>query len=283
MTDHKNGAEGEGACHGYGHHRGAAKALGFAALAGGLLLLAMFFSELKEYRYIGSGAIPQATVAVNGEGEEYQAPDVAEISFSIVNEAKSISEAKQKVDEAMKKVHTALNEAGIEEKDIKTTGYNFYPKYEWRQSQIMCVTYPCVQPPGKQVLTGYEVTQSVDVKIRKIDGAGEIVTILAENGATNLSNLSFRVENEDELVAKARAKAIAEAKAKADVLAKDLGVKLVRVVSFNEGGYAPMYNYARSEKAFGLGMGGDMAAASADLPVGQSKIVSNVTIVYEIR
>lgn len=284
MSEQKNGAEMGGGCYGHmGHHGGAAKAIGFAALAGGLLLLAMFFAQLKEYRYIGAGLSPQTTISVSGEGEAYQAPDIAETSFSIVEEAKSITEAKQKVDDAMRKVHTALNAAGVEEKDIKTTGYNFYPKYEWRQSQVLCVTYPCVQPPGKQVLTGYEVTQSVDVKIRKIDDAGAIVTVLAENGATNLSNLTFSVENEDELIAKARAEAIAKAKAKAEVLAADLGVTLVRVVSFNEGGYSPIYNYARSEKSMALGMGGDMAGAPADLPVGQSKIVSNVNIVYEIR
>jgi uncharacterized protein YggE len=135
-------------------------------------------------------------------------------------------------------------------------------------------------PQGKQVLTGYEVSQQVDVKIRKIDDAGKILGGLGEKGATDVSGLTFKVEKEDELRAKARAEAITKAKEKADKLAKDLGVELVRIVYYNEGGASPLYNFARTMSA---DAGNTMEKTSPPIPTGENKFVSNVTIVYEIK
>lgn len=273
-----------GECH--GHSKGKiAIGLLMLAIAGSLLLLAMFFSEIKAYKYIGRDIPSQTTISVSGDAEEYAVPDIAEISFAITNEAKTPAQARTKVDEKMAVLEKFLEDNGVEKKDIRTTGYNLYPKYEWqRGTYIPCPLgslYPCPPPESKQVLIGYEVTQSIDVKIRKIDNAGTILGGLADKGATNVSGLTFKVDDEDMVKAKARETAIKEAKAKAEVLAKSLGVTLVRIIAFNEGGNYPIYGY---------GGGMEMKAMSADsgspaptIPVGENKFVSNVTIVYEIQ
>lgn len=250
-------------------------------LAGALLLFAMSVSEIKGWKYIGLPVPQSATIAVSGDGEAYGKPDIALASFSVIAEAKTVAEAQKTATEKMNALIAFIKGSGIEEKDIKTTGYNFYPKYEWQEMRIQCLTYPCPQPPGKQVLTGYEVSQSVEVKIRKIDDAGKVLAGLGEKGATNLSGLTFMVENEDALRAEARKEAIDKAKAKADVLAKDLGVTLVRIVSYNEGGDYPIYNFARTMAADAKG-GVEMAPVP-ELPTGENKFVSDVTIVYEIK
>ena len=82
----------------------------------------------------------------------------------------------------------------------------------------------------------------------------------------------------DKVQAEARDKAIADAKEKAKVLAKSLGVKLSKIISFSEGGYQPVY-YAMEAK--GMGMGGDSAPVP-QVPVGENRVTSNITIVYEI-
>ncbi|HXK39099.1 MAG TPA: SIMPL domain-containing protein, partial [Candidatus Paceibacterota bacterium] len=136
--------------------------------------------------------------------------------------------------------------------------------------------------PGKQVLVGYEVSQTLSVKVRDTKMAGDLLSGVGSRGATEVSGLSFTIDDEDALKAEARDKAIAQAKSKAEVLAKSLGVSLVRVVGFyeNEGGM-PIYAY---------GLGGDermmtssAPKASPEIPVGQNKIVSNVSVTYEIR
>lgn len=111
--------------------------------------------------------------------------------------------------------------------------------------------------------------------------AGELLSTLAGLEVQNISGLSFTIEDEDAIRAQARAKAIAEAKKKADELAGTLGVSLVRIVGFAEDAGIPT---SFSAKDSALGMGAAQAApAPAELPQGQNKITSNVSIAYEIR
>lgn len=271
-----------GSCMGHCAKHKAATGFILLAISGSLLLLALFATALKEYQYIGRDVNAQTTITVSGDGESFAAPDIATVSFAITEDAKTPADARKVVDEKMKKVSEFLATSGVAAKDIKTTGYNLNPKYEWQQKQIVCIMYPCTQPPGKQVLIGYTVTQSTEVKVRNLDNAGTILGGLTDNGATDVSGLNFMVENEDGIKATVREEAIAKAKAKAEQLAKDLGVSLVRIVSFNEGGNYPVY--------YGRG-GMEMKAMSADagmapapsISAGENKYTSNVTIVYEIR
>ena len=267
-------------CHGHWKKKAS---MGFLILAisGSLLLLAMFFSTMKAYKYIGRDISPATTISVSGDGEAYQAPDIAEVSFSITSEGKTPTDARKQVDGAMRAIQDFLKRSGVEDKDIKAT-YSLYPKYEFRQiAAPICVNYPCPPyPNGKQVLIGYEVTESVDLKIRAIDTAGSIVGGLADKGATNMSGLTFKVDDEDAVKARARDAAIAKAKAKASALAGSLGITLGRIISFNEGGNYPVY-YARA-----TGEMKAMSAAAAPTPVipaGENKYTSNVTIVYEMQ
>ena len=98
----------------------------------------------------------------------------------------------------------------------------------------------------------------------------------------NLSGPNFTVEHQDAVEAQARASAIAKAQAKADQLAKDLGVSIVRIVSFNEGSIYPMmFGGGLEMKAMSADAG--IAPMAANIPAGQNKYTSNVTIVYEIK
>jgi uncharacterized protein YggE len=273
---------GAGLCAGHGWKRKTGFGFMLLALSGSLLLLAMAATAMKEYKYIGRDVNEQTTITVSGEGEAFAAPDIAMVSFAITQDAKTPADARKMVDESMKKIHDFLSTAGVAEKDIKTTGYNLNPKYEWQQRQIVCITYPCNQPPGKQVLLGYTVTQSTEVKVRNLDNAGNVLGGLTDNGATDVSGLTFAVENEDGVKATVREAAIAKAKVKAQQLAKDLGVTLVRIVSFSEGGNAPLY-YAREGAAMKtMSLAADVSSVP-DVSAGENKYTSSVTIVYEIR
>jgi uncharacterized protein YggE len=256
-------------------------AVSILAISGALLLLAMFISEIKGYEFIGRSTEQSATISVSGDGEAFAAPDIASVSFSVTAEAAKAEDARRVTDDKVKAILAFLKESGVAEKDIRTTSYNLNPRYEWQETRIVCITYPCNQPPGKQVLLGYEVTQSIKVKVRKIDDTGSVLGGIADKGATNINGPAFTVENPDAVQSQARKEAIDKAEAKARLLANDLGVDLVRIVSFNEGGgnyYA--FNRATAEKSVAFDM---MAAAPAEIPVGENAFSSNVTIVYEIK
>lgn len=257
------------------------KALTVLTMMTVVLVAAMVVTEIKGYRFIGGGVSATNTIAVSGEGEVLAAPDIATVSFSIQEEAKAVSEAQDNVSKKTKSVLAALKNAGVPEKDIKTENYSSYPKYEWQEGAVSCMGLNCPPPrPGRQVIVGYEVSQSIVVTVRNIENVDNVVSVLGKQEVSNMYGPNFAIDKEDDLKAEARKEAIEKARAKAEVLARDLGVTLVRVVSFSEGGNYPIY--ART-MVVGMekGMGGDVAAP--ELPQGEQKIISNVTVTYEIR
>ncbi len=239
----------------------------------GFYLLTLTVGAFMNLRYIGSGVAPTNTITVQGEGEVYATPDVATFSFSVVQSAKTTAEAQAAATKKMNDALAYLKSQNINEKDIKTTGYAIYPKYDY--GTIQCFAYPC--PQGKQTLIGYEVSQSVEVKVHDTAKVGMLLAGVGKLNVENVSGVSFTLDNEDVAKDQARTKAIAQAKGRAQELAQELGVRLVRIVSFNENG-GPVY----FDKATAYGAGGAPSTAP-EIPAGQNRYASNVTITYEIR
>ncbi len=241
-----------------------------------LFLLAKFVGEVKAFKYIGSYPSGQSIISVSGKGEVVGIPDVATFSFGVLEESLVISDAQNEAAKNINAIVGYLKKNGVAEKDITTSGYNIYPRYEYGTAGSL---YP--YPNGKQKLAAYVVTETVTVKVRKLQDAGKLLAGIGEQGATNISGLTFDFDKRDELAKDARDKAIKEARSEADKLAKSLGVDLVRIISYNDNGnYYPMYAKTMSSEAYGRG--GDMATPPA-IPVGEDKIISNVTITYEVK
>jgi uncharacterized protein len=249
-----------------------------------MVLLAVFLlvksiNELKENKFIGREGVSN-TIVVSGEGKVSATPDIATFSFSVTEENKEVKVAQDLVSKKISKILDALEEMGIEEKDINTLGYNIYPRYEYYTRQPVCADGWCPPSTGERTLVGYEVSQSVSVKLRNLDESGEVLNSLGGLSVDNLYGPTFEMENIDELRREARKMAIDDAKKKARELSRDLGVKLVKIVNFSEGGNYMMYSkYDMASTVMEAGMGG----ASPEIPVGESDISSNVQIVYEIK
>lgn len=265
---------------GQGEGRRIAKWVSFSLMFFVAFLLVKIITDLKRLPGAGDEVYPQSTITVNGKGEAYAIPDVASFSFSVTELANTVAEAQQKLDQKIEKGLAAVKEAGVEDKDIKTISYNVYPKYEWEQAYCVQVV-GVVCPSGKNVLNGYEVSQTIEVKVREIEKAADLVTKVGAADVSNIGGLQFTVDNREEFVAKAREEAINKAKDQAKVLAKQLGVRLGKIMYFNDNTGMPMPYYAE-------GMGGDMrsmsaAPAKAILPEGESKITADISITYELK
>jgi len=231
-------------------------------------------NQIKEGRYIGQEIETKNTISVSDTGEIYATPDLALTTFSVVNEAKTVSEAMAENTEKMNAVIDFVKDQGVEGKDLKTTGFNIYPRYEW-QKQVGLPPYP---PEGRRVLVGYEVRQSLEVKIRDMGKIGNIIEGATAAGANQVGNLQFTIDKEDELKAEARKQAIDKAKAKAKELASQLEVNLVRITNFTESSVVPIPRYYGLEE---IGLGG--AAEAPQIETGENKITVTVTITYEIN
>lgn len=250
------------------------KTAGAVLVVLGIFLLALTVNTVKEFKYIGSGQYPDSTISFSGTGEVFAVPDVATFSFSVTKEASTVDEAQKAVEDVISVATQILKDQGVEEKDIKTTSYNVYPRYDYRNTSNF--------GGSERVFKGYEVSQTTSVKVKEAAKSGDILGKIGALEVTNVSGLSFQVDDTDELKREARQLAIEEAKEKAEALSKDLGVKLVRIISFyedsNDGGYPyPMYESA---------MGGDGMSVKNTVPTfstGENKITSRVTITYEIK
>lgn len=247
-----------------------------------LAIISIYFvvklvNEIRAGEYIGTKDTP-STISVTGDADVFAAPDIATISFTARGVGSTTKIAQTKESELVNKAIAYLKGKGIDAKDIKTSNYYAQPKYDY--SSGPCVNGYC--PTNQPKIVGYEANQTVDVKVRDVDTVGDLLTGLGEQGITEVSGPNFSIENEDGLKDQARAEAIKEARAKAEVLARDLGVHIVRVVNFQEsnGGYYPM-TAMYSKDAMNQSAGAP--APSAEIPAGQNKITSNVTISYEIR
>jgi uncharacterized protein YggE len=247
-----------------------------------LVLLAtfLFASTLKtfrEYRFVGSGVTATNTISVTGEGESFGKPDVATITFGVEEQGAVVKDVQTKATERMNAAKAYLAEKGVAEADIRTVNYQIAPRYT--NVYIECVRYPCPTPSPK--IDGYTVSEMVTVKLRNLEQAGEIVAGIGSLGVQNVSGLSFEIDNPDTITAAARADAIADAQKKARELADALNVELVRIVSFGENGVSPMpYMYAKSVN---LDMAVAEGAPAPDLSPGETRVVSNITVTYEIR
>lgn len=252
----------------------AATALGVLAL----FLFAATLAEVKGLRFIGSGVAATNTISVSGEGEVFAVPDIATYSVTVRETAKQVKDAQDAASKKGNDIIAYLKEQGIDEKDIKTADYSVNPQYEYTQTECPAGGY-C--PPGKQILMGFEVRQTLTVKVRDTKKAGDLLSGVGSRGASEVSGLTFEIDDEDKLKAEARDKAIKQAQEKAEVLARSLGVSLVRVVGFfeNEGPVYPIYGMGGAERA----MDASFKSAPPEIPAGENKIVSNVSVTYEIK
>lgn len=250
--------------------------VGLIAIVGALAAYAHL--AVKQARYSNYGP---TTINVRGEGEVFAKPDIGQFTFTVRAEGGDATAAQSESAAAMNEIIAYLTGtgAGISEADIKTTNYRLSPNYTYPERGECPMGGYC--PTPEPVIDGYEVSQNVTVKVRDVERAGEFISGVGARGATGVSGLQFTIDDEDALKAEAREQAIADAQAKAEVLADQLGVRIVRMIGYYEDEAYPMYGY-----------GGDMAMASSKevsmaaaprMPAGENNITSNVNITYEIR
>lgn len=231
------------------------------------LMGVMIVNEIKKGKYIGQDV--QNTISFSATGKVFAQPDLVLTTFSVITEEKTVAQALTENSENMNKVIEFMKSQDIEDKDLKTTVFSIYPLYEWHESESS------YYPQGERVLVGYEVKQSLEVKIRDMEKIGVLIEGATDAGANEVGSLQFTFDNEDELKAQAREQAIDKAKEKAKELAIQLGVKLGKITDFQENLISPVFYEMKAASEMGGG-------ATPQIETGQNLISSNVIITYEI-
>ena len=228
--------------------------------------------------------------SVSGEGKVVAIPDIAQFTFSVINEGgTNLGQTQERNNETTNAVIEFLKANGIESKDIKTVGYNVSPRY----SSSLCgpiplyydigvegggagVSSPVICPPSQ--IVGYTVSQTVQVKIRNLENVGNILSGVVENGANEASSLTFTVDDRASYENEARAMAIEQAREKAKEIADAGGFRVGKLLSVDEYFGGPIPYYAE-------GLGGDFARDSIipSVEPGSQEITISVSLRYEIK
>ena len=146
---------------------------------------------------------------VTGEGKVAVTPDIANINLGVSSREASVADSMTKTRDAMNKVLTALKADKIDSKDIQTQQYNISPTYSYKPMG------------GSQTISGYQVTNIVNVKLRDFTKVSAVIADVTTAGGdlTQINNVNFTVEDPTQYYKDTRQKAIADADHKAQKLA----------------------------------------------------------------
>ncbi|MEK7211689.1 MAG: SIMPL domain-containing protein [Patescibacteria group bacterium] len=231
-----------------------------------LFFYAAAFKDIRLGKNAGKAPTEVKTITIDGAGKITAVPDIGTVDVGFMTEGKNVQAIQKENVAKMNKLIDAIKKLGIDSKDIQTTQYQIYPKYDYTN--------------GRSALAGYTISQSIMIKIHDLDKISEVLAKAGDSGANQVGGLNFTFDDPEDLKVQVRGKAILNAKGKAEVLANSLGIKLGRIVGFSEGGSSP-YPYPLYKSAEGYGVGGGGAAPAIE--AGSLDITSNVSITYEIR
>lgn len=193
------------------------------------------------------------------------APDMATVGTGVQTRALKAKEAMALNADAMDKLVAAILKAGIDRKDIQTSGINLNPQYDYSNR---------TDGQGPKFL-GYEASNQLTVKIRKIASVGDVIDRMVGAGATNVNGPTFGLQDDAPVLDKARAQAVVTSKARAQFYAQQAGYRSVRLLSISETGELPrpipMPMMARA----------DFAAAPKRTSVEPGQLSTSVTLSFQ--
>ena len=253
------------------------RSLGSVALAMVIATLATYaIVNVREAELIKEMA---TTVSVDGEGMVKITPDVAQFSFAVMAKGVNAEAAQASSSVKINAIIAFLKEQGVEEKDIQTENYMMYPVYQYDYSATACGPGEFCAP-AKEIPDGFEVSQSVTVKVRDTAKAGALLAGVGQKEATGISGLSFVLDDEEPSKAEARAKAIADSQEKAQAIADQFGMKITRMMSYYESEGYPESPYGPEAYE------SDMMSAKVmnpELPMGEQEVRAHVSVMYEME
>jgi uncharacterized protein YggE len=196
-----------------------------------------------------------------GAGHVQGAPDTLTVNASIEFVAPDVTGAMNQTSDRQQAVIKALVDSGTDRKDISTTQVSLQPQFAGGDSAA---------------IIGYRASNSIDVKIRKLDTASQALSLIVSTGgdATRINSVNYSIENDSQLVKDARARAFNDAKDRAGQYAQLSGLHLAKVIAITESGGATPPTPMPSPR------GAELAAVP--LEPGQQTVGFSVTVIWEL-
>jgi uncharacterized protein YggE len=213
----------------------------------------------------GAAKDRRPTIQATGEATLTVRPDQALINIGVVTQAQTAQAAAtqnaQRLDAVLAELHKAVGTAG----EVKTLSYALSPIYR----------YP--KDGGQPEITGYTASNILQVKVNDLSQVGKIIDTSTQSGANTIQSLQFGLKDEQAARARALQEAAIQGKIKAEAIASALGVRIVRLLSAQEGGPVVVPRvYATMAGAAGR------AQAPTSVEPGNIEVRASVVVTYEI-
>ena len=208
-------------------------------------------------------AIAGTRLDISATGEATRIPDIAVITAGVVTKATTATAALEQNAARMERVRAALTRAGIADRDIQTSNISLNPEYRYVQDQA-------------PQLTGYSASNQLSVRFRDIRSTGSILDALVAQGANQINGPNLTIDKPDEALDEARTKALGIGRARAEVYARSLGMRVVRLLSVSESGGSSIVQplpmmMARAQ------------AADTKIDPGEQKLEVTLGMVFELQ
>lgn len=203
--------------------------------------------------------MPQITVT--GQGEVQAAPDFVEITLGVREEAKTAKAAFAGVSSKMQGLWAVLDGFGLPEEARQTTRITLSPLYSDSRSSI---------GRYQRELTGFSAQNELRIRLDAIDSLGPLLDALAQNGVTDLSRITFGLDDPQAALDEARVLAVRDARAKAALYAEAAELALGAILSIDEsgGGQAAPMPMLRME----------MASDMAPMPIAEGRLSFSASV-----
>ena len=242
-----------------------------------------------------SGSGVNTGIWVNGTGKSTGDPDLGILSMGVEALADTASEARRMAVGAIDATIAVLKANNIEDRDMQTSQFSISPRYNTQEitrctdnsKELEPVASPSLGMPApgstgvvemiaiqeergsecrvefERVLVGYQVTNTLNIKVRDLDNMGNIIDGATESAGNlvRINRVSFAIEDTKPLQIEAREEAIADLLTKANAMAELAGVELGKLVFLTESGVGAPQSLARVESAAAFGFGADQATS----------------------
>ena len=211
----------------------------------------------------GASSSPNAgthLVSTRGLGTVTGTPDTLDLVLGVEVSAPTASAALAADNAKAAGLVASLVKGGVAKADIQTTDLSISPRYADKSQQI----------------TGYQVNNNVRATFHNLATAGAVIDAAAEaaGDAIRVQQVTFSIQDDTALLAKARVLAVQQAKTQAAAMAQAASVALGAVQGIAEvtTGYQPMtYNTASSA-----------AASPVPLEAGRQELSVSVDVSYAL-
>jgi uncharacterized protein YggE len=205
---------------------------------------------------------PAREITVTGQGAATAQPDMARASIGVQVIAPTVAQATQENETQMAEVIAKLKGLGVAAKDIQTTNYSIFPQRNFQNG-------------NSGEITGYQVSDTVQVTIRDLSTVGTVLDQVTQAGANNVFGVTFGASDQTTLQSEAIDKAVADARTRAEELAKASGVQLGDVVSISQAASATPIQFAQATT--------QTAGGSVPIQPGTVEVNAQVQISYAIK